>query len=317
MEHLPLVFNPNSGPCGKNPDKILAGLDQELRARIKPLEMTFPFDYSEAIDQAERAEGPLIVWGGDGTIHHAAKALLQRGCPVPLAAVPGGSGNGLTNGLRTPENPAGAVDNLLKGRELRMDVGRVDGEPFFNLAGCGFEGDVAHGFDKFGGKRGFFNYARIAFKLWRRTEPLFIKWDAEGMALSEPRTGLEKLRAAWFGSAPELPEQTWSLSFANLPQYGNGLWIAPGADPTDEAIQWVSLARPGLFDLITDLPQLFSERGRTKLRCEGRVRKAIVHFDRSVNWQLDGEPAHPRDRAEITLEPRAFRMMVIRGCPWG
>jgi diacylglycerol kinase family enzyme len=291
-------------------------MDAGLRARVEPIEISFPFDYSESIEKAQRAGGPLVVLGGDGTIHHAAKALLEKGCPAPLAALPGGSGNGLARGLRIPENPIGALENLLSGREMMMDVGRLDGEPFFNVAGCGFEGDLAHEFDSSSGKRGFFSYAKIALKLWRSSEPLNARWDAVGLAPCEPRTGLEKLKAAWHGSAPEVPSNVWSLCFANLPQYGYGLCIAPGADPTDGAIQWAALAKPGVFDFVAELPQLFRENGRTKLRREGQIKKATVHFDFPVNWQMDGEPAQPRDRAEIAVEPRVFRMMVIRGCPW-
>ena len=317
MVGIPLVFNPKSGAQRKDPDIVLAGLDPALRGRIEPLEMTFPFDYSEAIERAEKAGGPLIVWGGDGTIHHAAEALWREGCSVPLAAIPGGSGNGLTGGLRTPASPAGAIDNLLKGREIRMDVGLVDGEPFFNLAGCGFEGDIAHAFDKSGGARGFLSYGKIALRLWRSTEPICLRWDADCVSHPEPKTGIEKLKAAWHGQPEELPKIAWSLCFANLPQYGNSLWIAPKADPTDGAVEWVSLAKPSFFDFVSELPQLFRETGKTRLRNQGRAKRAVVRFDRPVNWQIDGEAALPRDRAEISLEAKVFRMMVIRGCPWG
>jgi diacylglycerol kinase family enzyme len=313
---IPLVFNPKSGTSTKNPDEILAGLDSALRERLEPLEMALPFDYSEAIDRAVKAAGPLIVWGGDGTIHHAAKALLEKSCPVPLAAIPGGSGNGLVGGLKTPGNPVGALGNLLQGREIRMDVGRVDGEPFFNVAGCGFEGDVAHAFDKTGEGRGFLNYAKIVLKLWSEASFVDVKWDIEKIEAPMPNVGLAKLRAAWQGPVPEPPKQAWSLCFANLPQYGNSLWIAPGADPADGILQWVALARPNVFDLITEAPQLFRENGKTRLRKEGGLLSADVRFGGPVKWHFDGEPATARDRAEITLEPRVFRMMVIRGCPW-
>jgi diacylglycerol kinase family enzyme len=213
-------------------------------------------------------------------------------------------------------NPIGALGNLLQGHEIRMDVGRVDGEPFFNMAGCGFEGDVAHAFDKSGNGRGFLNYAKIVLKLWGEASLMDVKWEIENSAPPAPTVGLAKLRAAWQGSVPEPPKHAWSLCFANLPQYGNSLWIAPGADPADGALQWVSLARPNVFDLIAETPQLFREDGKTRLRKEGRFRRASVRFGGPVNWHLDGEPAPPRDRAEITLEPKAFRMMVIRCCPW-
>jgi diacylglycerol kinase family enzyme len=286
-------------------------MDTRLRARIEPLEMSFPFDFSDAIGKAKIARSPLAVWGGDGTIHFAAKELFARGCPVPLLALPGGSGNGLVRGLRTQTSPIRALENLLAGREILMDVGRLDGEPFFNLAGCGFEGDLAHEFHKSRGAMGFFSYAKVALKLWHRIEMLNAEWETTAPAPSEH--GAE---TATNDHAPDYPSQIWSLCFANLPQYGGGLWIAPGADPTDGAIQLASLSKPELLDFVSGLPQLFRKNGKTRLRQECKVMKTTVRFGFPVNWQMDGEPALSRDRAEISVEPRAFRMMVAQGCPW-
>ena len=104
---LPLLFNPRSGPGGKDPDSLMRGLPPEVRERIEPAPFGPPWDFAPATAQAQAAGGPLFVWGGDGTIHHAGRALAAAGCPVPLAAVPGGSGNGLVRGLRTPLSSAG------------------------------------------------------------------------------------------------------------------------------------------------------------------------------------------------------------------
>jgi diacylglycerol kinase family enzyme len=127
---------------------------------------------------------------------------------------------------------------------------------------------------------------------------------------------MDRLRAAWQGPQ-ELPETAWSLCLANLPQYGSGLWIAPGADPTDGALDWVRLRRPGWLDLVTQVPQLFREGGRTSLRRQGRILRAQVTLDTPRPWHLDGEPAAPRDRAELTVERGGFRMQVSPECPWG
>ena len=291
---LPLVFNPRSGTGSKDPERILHGLPEELRRRIEPSPMGPPWDYAPLIAQAARAGGPLLVWGGDGTIHHAGRALVAAGCPVPLAAVPGGSGNGLVRGLRTPLAPAAAIVALLEGRELRMDLPRLDGVPFLNLCGTGFEAAVAHAFDRAGG-RGFRTYAGLCLRLWREQPPV---------------------RPAWVPDDPSLPAEAWSLCLANLPQYGSGLWIAPDADPTDGLLQWSALGRPGILDLPWAIPALFRERGRTRLRREGRLPAVELRLEASAPWHLDGEPAPERDRAELTLEPRAFRMQVARACPW-
>ncbi|HEU4951106.1 MAG TPA: diacylglycerol kinase family protein [Holophagaceae bacterium] len=315
MTGLPLLFNPASGTARKDPDAVLRKLPADLRARIEPLPFGPPWDYAPAIAQARAAGGPLLVWGGDGTVHHAMKALRAAGCPVPLAAVPGGSGNGAVRGLRTPLDPAGAIRRLLEGRELKVDLGLLDGEPFLNLCGTGFEAAVAHGFDALG-SRGFLGYARLSLRLWRSEKPLKARWDAQRPAAPEPATALDKLKAAWRGDEPELPEAPWSLCFANLPQFGAGLWIAPHADPRDGALQWAALRRPSLFGALAEGPALFREDGHSALRQEGRILRAILHLDRPAPWHLDGEPAAARDRAELAVERDSFRLQVTGDCPW-
>jgi len=315
LMRLPLLFNPRSGTAPKDAEQLLRALPGQLRDRIAPIPFGPPWDFGAAIDQATAAQGPLFVWGGDGTLHHAAKALLRAGCPVPLAAVPGGSGNGLVRGLRTPLEPAGAVQRLLEGRELRMDLPRLDGEPFLNLCGTGFEAAVAHRFDAQSG-RGFLTYAKACLQLWRTWPEARLTWEADLEPMPASAGRMERIRQAFQTPRADLPPSAWSLCFANLPQYGSGLWIAPGADPTDGALQWATLARPGLLDLALEVPALFRENGHSRLRREGRLRRATLRLASALPWHLDGEPAPARDRAELTVEPRAFRMQVTGACPW-
>lgn len=312
---LPLVYNPKSGAGRLDPDALLARLPAELRGRLRPVRLEPPFDYGPSIALAAAAQGPLLVWGGDGTLHHAGRALAAAGCPAPLGAVPGGSGNGLVRGLRTPLDPAGAVIRLLEGRELAMDLPRLDGQVFLNVCGTGFEAAVAHAFAGAGG-RGFRTYAAEALRLWRRHRPAALAWEAVPAPDQAPAGRMDRLRAAWRGPRPDLPEEAWSLCFANLPQYGSGLWIAPGADPTDGALDWISLRRPRLPELVTQVPQLFRERGHTALREQGRILRAVLRLDAALPWHLDGEPAPARDRAELTVQAKAFRMQVTSECPW-
>jgi diacylglycerol kinase family enzyme len=223
---------------------VLARLPREYRERLQPVALELPFDYAPWIAQAAAAGGPLLVWGGDGTLHHAGRALAAVASPVALGAVPGGSGNGLVRGLRTPLDPAGAIMRLLEGRDLAMDLPRLDGEPFLNLAGTGFEAQVAHAFSLDGG-RGFRTYAQHCLRLWRSHPELGLQWQADLVASPEPQGRMARLKAAWQGPVAALPESAWSLTFANLPQYGSGLWIAPDADPTSGCLDWVKLNRPG------------------------------------------------------------------------
>jgi diacylglycerol kinase (ATP) len=313
---LPILFNSSSGTSPKDPDHLLRPLPLDQRERVEAIPFGPPWDFGPHIAQAVKAGGPLFVWGGDGTMHHAAKALIERGCPVALAAIPGGSGNGLVRGLRTPLEASGALQRLLEGRELRLDLPHLDGEPFLNVCGTGFEAAVAHDFHRFPG-RGFSTYARACWQLWHTWPMAHLAWDADTVPMACDQGRIERIRTAFqSGQVPALPAAAWSLCFANLPQYGSGLWIAPGADPTDGALQWATLARPTWFELLAEVPQLFREGGRTSLRHEGRLRHATLSLERPLPWHLDGEPAAERDRAELTVEPRAFRMQVTDACPW-
>jgi len=313
---VPLVYNPQAGRDGPELEATLARLPAELRERLHPVRLEPPFEYGPSIELARASGGPLLVWGGDGTIHHAGRALAAQGCPVPLGAVPGGSGNGLVRGLRTPLDPAGAILRLLEGRELAMDLPRLDGVPFLNLCGTGFEAAVATIFGS-SEVRGFRAYAMASLRLWRRHPEVGLRWEARPAPAPAAAGRMDRLRAAWNGPPDALPGAAWSLCFANLPQYGSGLWIAPDADPADGALDWVRLRRPGCWDLVSQVPRLFREGGRTTLRQQGRILGATVRLDAAMPWHLDGEPAPARDRAELTVEPRAFRMQVTPECPWG
>lgn len=86
-----------------------------------------------------RSEGVDVVgvFGGDGTTMQAAAALV--GTDLPLAVIPGGTGNLLAGNLRIPASPARAAQVLMRGRPRRIDLGRVErpaGVQYFAVA-CG------------------------------------------------------------------------------------------------------------------------------------------------------------------------------------
>lgn len=297
---LPLLFNPKAGAARKDPDALLRRLPDWAQARISPVPFGPPWDFEPHIAAAKAAEGPLLIWGGDGSLHHAAQVLARMGCPVPLGSVPGGSGNGFARGLRTPLDPAKAIPALLRGRELRIDLPRLDGRAFLNLAGTGFEAAVAHGFEALG-TRGVQGYVRTVRDKWS-TQPLVdLAWR-----------DLEAHDTAW----DPFPGQVWNLTLANLPTHGGGFWMAPGADPTDGWLQWVTLRKPALWEIAAYGHGFFRNAWSGSLRQRGRFRHAVLEVSPAQPWHLDGELVEARDRVELTLEPRAFRVQVGADCPF-
>ena len=99
---------------------------------------TGPGDARELARQGVEAGVDVIaVFGGDGTTMQAVASMVGTG--VPLALIPGGTGNLLAGNLRIPGNPTSAARILMTGRRRIIDLGRVilpDGVHYFGVA-CG------------------------------------------------------------------------------------------------------------------------------------------------------------------------------------
>ena len=77
----------------------------------------------------------MLLGGGDGTMHAAAPAL--RDTSLPLGILPLGTANDLARSLGIPGDPASAASIILAGRIQAIDLGTVNGIPFFNVARLG------------------------------------------------------------------------------------------------------------------------------------------------------------------------------------
>lgn len=71
----------------------------------------------------------LVVFGGDGSVHAALRALDRAGAldPVePIGIIPRGTGNDLARSLGLPLDPVEAAAVVLDGRARRLDLLRDD-----------------------------------------------------------------------------------------------------------------------------------------------------------------------------------------------
>jgi len=132
-------------------------LEQSLRQRAVPYEMVLTSGPKHATELARSAPGPVVVAvGGDGTINEVANGLIGSG--KRLGIIPTGSGNDFIKSVRIPSAPSLALDLLVSGKRVEVDVGivechenhpLVEGEAFssqryfINGVGVGFDAAVA------------------------------------------------------------------------------------------------------------------------------------------------------------------------------
>ncbi len=101
-------------------------------------------EHAAAMAAADGCE-VIFVAGGDGTLNEVMNGLTTAGAldRVVIGIVPLGTGNDFAAGLDIPLDPDAALEVLLAGRELAVDLGEVNGRVFVNSSGGGFMAEVS------------------------------------------------------------------------------------------------------------------------------------------------------------------------------
>jgi len=246
-----------------------------------------------AREAAERGDPIVLAVGGDGTANEVAEGLL--GSETALGLVPMGSGNGLARTLGIPLRPGPALQALEGAVTRRMDVGIVNGRPFLNVAGAGFDavvGEEFHRHGRRGGRRGVFTYVRLGVRKVFSYQPE--AWLVEcGNQRFEGRALI--------------------VAFVNGRQYGGAAVIAPGARLDDGLLDVVVLEDAPVVELLLNVPRLFLgtiDRCRRYRRMA--VAEAVLTGATPVLFHRDGEPEPAVDRIEARVQPRALKVLVPR-----
>lgn len=95
--------------------------------------------FAATVDGGIRA---VIAAGGDGTINEVADGLLSRADAPPLGILPLGSANVLAREIGLSMDPALAAASLLTATVAPVWPGLVNGRPFLQLLGIGFDARV-------------------------------------------------------------------------------------------------------------------------------------------------------------------------------
>ena len=129
-----------------------------------------PDEVSADIARRRHEADLVIVCGGDGTINSAAKGVLETG--LPMGIMPMGTANDLARTLGIPDDLHRAADVIIAGNTSTVDLGEVNGHPFFNVASMGLSVDLARGLTPEAKRRwGKLGYALAAIKVAMKAKP--------------------------------------------------------------------------------------------------------------------------------------------------
>ncbi len=238
-------------------------------------------------EAAGRGIRGVFAVGGDGTVHEVARRLI--GTDLALGVVPTGSGNGFARHLGLPMNLRAAIRACSSLRIETIDTATVNGTPFINMMGIGFDAWVADAFST-AGTRGLATYVRVGLRGFARYRAEEVELTVDGDA---------KRRSAIV------------IAVANASQYGNNARIAPLASMQDGILDVILVDHAPLFRVPLLTARLFSgsfhrAHGVTTLR----GRSITIRRPAAGSAHLDGEPVTLPDLLTIEIVPRSLRVIV-------
>jgi diacylglycerol kinase (ATP) len=227
-----------------------------------------PGDLADAIRCTAATVDLVVLGGGDGTLSSAAPALIETG--LPLGILPLGTANDLARTLGLPLEIAGAAQVIVDGNLRRIDLGEVNGMPFFNVASLGLSvtltRELTHDVKQRWGRLG---YAIATVRALSQARPF----------RAEIRTG---------DTVHEV--RTLQIAVGNGRYYGGGLAVAEGAEIDDGCLNLYSLEFQHLWKLALVYPAFRKGRhGLWKDVRAVRCREVEVRTARPKAINTDGE----------------------------
>ncbi|MBP6610033.1 MAG: diacylglycerol kinase family lipid kinase [Paludibacter sp.] len=286
---IAFIINPFSGTNNKNqlPELIVKELDNtvfdsriiftDYKGHGKKLATEFVaagYDY-------------VIAVGGDGTVNEIASGLIDT--HVGLGIIPAGSGNGLARHLSIPMNTKSAIQQLNHSELIKMDYGRVNGQPFFCTCGTGFDAYVSTEFAK-SQNRGVMTY------------------------IEKMITGYFNYKSQHYhlvGSGIDLKDTAFVITFANASQWGNNAYIAPQASVQDGMMDISIMSNFPIFAIPTLALQLFIKTIDKDLFVSTlRTNEITLFRDEDGPFHYDGEPYQEGKKVHIKMVKDGLNVLV-------
>lgn len=280
------LVNPRSGANRRGDVAALIAGTCDWEHEIVPCESKEALD-ALIRDAASRGVRAVFAVGGDGTAHELAKRLI--GTDIALGVVPTGSGNGFARHLGLPMDTRKAIRACCALRVETIDTATVNGTPFINMMGIGFDAWIADAFAN-AGTRGLVTYVRVGLRGFARYKSEEYEVTIDGAATRH---------------------RAFVIAVANASQYGNNARIAPLASMQDGILDVTLIEHAPLIRVPVLAAQLFGgslHRARGVLTMRGRsitIRRAT-----SGAAHLDGEPVTLPSMLTIEIVPGSLRVIV-------
>ena len=297
-----IILNPtaNRGKMNLHRTLIRNHLNSEPgKQETEYVETTRAGEAQERALLAAREGRPVIIVGGDGSLHEAVNGILSSGRRVPLSIIPAGSGNDYAwNTLKLPRDPVAAVERAFHGQLIDSDAGIVNDRYFANSFSVGLDADIAvtagwlKKYPFMSGERLYYtSTVRQLLFGYNKCPWLTFELDANTSQARQNKT----------------PTHYVLMAVTNGPTYGAGFRINPTADYTDSLFDVCTINFTPLLRALRLLP-VVQKGEHANLPEVTFYRAKTVHIDSRfpIAIQMDGETTHAT----------SFEAKILPGALW-
>ncbi len=297
-----VVFNPHAGK-GRGAQFIAPVLDAlGGDGSLEHGLTTQPGDEERLAEEAVgRGFRRVVAVGGDGTWSKVANGLLRANAARPaedravLGLIPGGTGCDFGKSLGIPRDDLGRAAAIVRAGHTRpVDVGRIEGRHFLNIAGFGYDVAVLEHSWSVKYLEGEQLYLYCAVRQLGSYPGFAVEVEADGEALGR--------------------QDLLMLVVANAKFFGGKFKIAPGADLADGRLDVLRFANMGLWRRLDIMQRLLRgvHEGSPFVKTR-RASRLLLRFlsGEPPTYETDGEWNRAKS-AEIEIEtlPAALRVLA-------
>lgn len=231
----------------------------------------------------------IAAVGGDGTVNLVSGVLYKQN--IALLIVPYGSANGMAKELQIPDQLSDCLDLIIKGKEVAIDLLKINNHLSIHLADVGVNASVVKRF-QLDPKRGLFIYAKHLFYeiFVLRRKKFSIQYQHQ----------MRRVKAI-------------SITFATATKYGTGAVINPDGKLNDGLFE-ICIVKPfPKYHLFKIAYQMFKNQLKTSVYFELiQTNKATIICKRSTLLQIDGEIIGKVKEINVEILPKSLKVLISK-----
>jgi diacylglycerol kinase (ATP) len=225
--------------------------------------------------------------GGDGTVNLIAKIIQQT--DISLLIIPMGSANGMAKELQIPFQIKDCLALIISGKEVRIDLLKVNDEISIHLADVGLNAQIVKRF-QLDRKRGLLTYAKYLF---------FEFFVLKGKNFSIIIDGKKRRIKAF------------SITFANATKYGTGAVINPDGKLNDGFFE-ICIVKPfPKYEIVKITIEMFRRTLKYSNFFEViKCTNAQIKSRKATLLQIDGEVIGKVKEINLTCLPAVLKVLI-------